>query len=72
MVLLQERKVCCILFYFRVIFYNYDSNFFLIDCKGGERKTTMSRIYDICKTYSLVTDACAEAGAFLTSKFLTR
>ncbi|XP_072939375.1 tubulin-specific chaperone D [Epargyreus clarus] len=34
--------------------------------------TVMSRIFDICKAYALSKDTCAEASAYLASKFLTR
>lgn len=38
----------------------------------SKKLTVMERIFNICKTYALTTDACAEAGAYLTSKFIIR
>ncbi|CAG9559959.1 unnamed protein product [Danaus chrysippus] len=40
---------------------------------GSSKKlTVMERILNICKTYALSKDSCAEASAYLTSKFLIR
>ncbi|XP_049869882.1 tubulin-specific chaperone D [Pectinophora gossypiella] len=41
--------------------------------EGTSKKlTVMERIFNICKTYAQCKDTCAEASAFLASKFLTR
>ncbi|XP_053604149.1 tubulin-specific chaperone D isoform X2 [Plodia interpunctella] len=42
------------------------------DAGNSKKMTVMEKIFNICKTYSLSKDACAEASAFLTSKFLIR
>ncbi|XP_045447141.1 tubulin-specific chaperone D [Melitaea cinxia] len=40
---------------------------------GTSKKiTVMERIFNICKTYALSKDSCAEASAYLASKFLIR
>ncbi|XP_045513668.1 tubulin-specific chaperone D [Pieris brassicae] len=40
---------------------------------GSSKKlTVMERIFNICKTYALSKDTCAEASAYLASKFLIR
>ncbi|CAK1546044.1 unnamed protein product [Leptosia nina] len=40
---------------------------------GSSKKlTVMDRIFNICKTYALSKDTCAEASAYLASKFLIR
>ncbi|KAI5644463.1 tubulin-specific chaperone D [Phthorimaea operculella] len=38
----------------------------------SKKVTVMERIFNICKTYAMCKDTCAEASAFLASKFLTR
>ncbi|KAJ0178796.1 hypothetical protein K1T71_005571 [Dendrolimus kikuchii] len=38
----------------------------------SKKLTVMERIYNICKTYALSKDSCAEASAYLASKFLIR
>ncbi|XP_013190254.2 tubulin-specific chaperone D [Amyelois transitella] len=42
------------------------------DVGTSKKMTVMEKIFNICKTYSLSKDACAEASAYLTSKFLIR
>ncbi|XP_063893170.1 tubulin-specific chaperone D [Helicoverpa armigera] len=39
---------------------------------GSKKLTVMERIFNICKTYALTKDSCAEASAYLASKFLIR
>lgn len=38
----------------------------------SKKLTVMERIFNICKTYALSKDSCAEASAYLASKFFTR
>ncbi|XP_041970319.1 tubulin-specific chaperone D isoform X1 [Aricia agestis] len=38
----------------------------------SKKLTVMERIYNICKMYALSKDSCAEASAYLASKFLIR
>ncbi|XP_052740499.1 tubulin-specific chaperone D [Bicyclus anynana] len=38
----------------------------------SKKLTVMERIFNICKTYALSKDSCAEASAYLASKFLIR
>ncbi|XP_017771538.1 PREDICTED: tubulin-specific chaperone D [Nicrophorus vespilloides] len=40
--------------------------------KGGDQKTVMFRVMEICKTYTVVGDKCRDAAAYLISKYLTR
>ncbi|CAH0407276.1 unnamed protein product [Chilo suppressalis] len=42
------------------------------DAGSSKKLTVMERIFNICKTYALSKDSCAEASAFLVSKFLIR
>ncbi|CAD0197479.1 unnamed protein product [Chrysodeixis includens] len=42
------------------------------DAHGSKKLTVMERIFNICKTYAMSRDSCAEASAYLTSKFLIR
>ncbi|KAM3967151.1 tubulin folding cofactor D [Aphomia sociella] len=42
------------------------------DAGTSKKITVMEKIFNICKTYALSTDACAEASAYLASKFLIR
>lgn len=42
------------------------------DASSSKKLTVMERIYNICKTYALSKDSCAEASAYLASKFLIR
>ncbi|GBP53509.1 Tubulin-specific chaperone D [Eumeta japonica] len=42
------------------------------DASCSKKLTVMERIFNICKKYALATDSCAEASAFLCSKFLIR
>ncbi|KAJ2952117.1 hypothetical protein O0L34_g4387 [Tuta absoluta] len=42
------------------------------DAQTSRKITVMERIFNICKTYAMCKDTCAEASAFLASKFLTR
>ncbi|XP_064071358.1 tubulin-specific chaperone D [Vanessa tameamea] len=38
----------------------------------SKKMTVMERIFNICKTYAMSKDSCAEASAYLASKFLIR
>ncbi|CAH0702962.1 unnamed protein product [Spodoptera exigua] len=40
--------------------------------EGSKKLTVMERIFNICKTYAMSKDSCAEASAYLASKFLIR
>ncbi|KAJ8733225.1 hypothetical protein PYW08_001523 [Mythimna loreyi] len=40
--------------------------------EGAKKLTVMERIFNICKTYAMSKDSCAEASAYLASKFLIR
>ncbi|XP_063824172.1 tubulin-specific chaperone D [Ostrinia nubilalis] len=42
------------------------------DAGTSKKLTVMERIFNICKTYALSRDSCAEASAYLASKFLIR
>ncbi|KAG6450914.1 hypothetical protein O3G_MSEX006834 [Manduca sexta] len=42
------------------------------DAGSSKKLTVMERILNICKTYALSKDSCAEASAYLASKFLIR
>lgn len=39
---------------------------------SSKKLTVMERIFNICKTYAMSKDSCAEASAYLASKFLIR
>ncbi|CAB3237102.1 unnamed protein product [Arctia plantaginis] len=39
---------------------------------GSKKLTVIERVFNICKTYALCKDSCAEASAYLASKFLIR
>lgn len=47
-----------------------DVHVYILD--SSKKLTIMERILNICKTYALSKDVCAEATAFLASKFLVR
>ncbi|XP_059046099.1 tubulin-specific chaperone D [Achroia grisella] len=42
------------------------------DAGSSKKLTVMEKVFNICKTYALSKDACAEASAYLASKFLIR
>ncbi|KAL0832793.1 hypothetical protein ABMA28_000957 [Loxostege sticticalis] len=42
------------------------------DAGTSKKLTVMERIFNICKTYAMSKDSCAEASAYLASKFLIR
>lgn len=43
-----------------------------LDTKENNKKIVMERVLDICKTYSIVSDKCRDAAAYLSARFLTR
>lgn len=49
-----------------------DVHDYILDAGSSKKLTIMERILNICKTYALSKDVCAEATAFLASKFLVR
>lgn len=40
--------------------------------EGDYQRSTMERVFDVCKTYAIVPDKCRDAAAYLSSKYLTR
>lgn len=53
--------------------YNETQTFLPFYVAEAEQKlTVMERIFNICKTYAMSKDTCAEASAYLASKFLIR
>lgn len=48
------------------------SNTCFSEAGTSKKLTVMERIFNICKTYALSKDSCAEASAYLASKFFTR
>ncbi|XP_062561564.1 tubulin-specific chaperone D [Armigeres subalbatus] len=64
-----ETRFVCLLWLSILVLNPFDLS--RLDSNEGER-STMDRIYEVCKENCLKDDSCTPVGAFLTSKFLIR
>ncbi|XP_065073427.1 tubulin-specific chaperone D [Ochlerotatus camptorhynchus] len=64
-----ETRFVCLLWLSILVLNPFDLS--RLDSDEGE-KSTMERIYEVCKVNCLKDDSCTPVGAFLTSKFLIR